>query len=80
MLRIRDDCPMFLTAVPPPTDRGSVKIVFVLLKDHNFKKKEKIPVTSAENYECCDLFRGGLAKIFDYLRKRFRLLAYVCSF
>jgi len=39
MLRIRDDCPMFLTAVPPPTDRGSVKIVFVLLKDHNFKKK-----------------------------------------
>ena len=39
MLRIRDHCPMFLTAVLLSRDRGGVKIVFVLLKDHNLKKK-----------------------------------------
>ena len=31
------------------TGRGSVKIVFVLLKDHHFPKREKIPNISAEN-------------------------------
>ena len=38
MIRTRDDCPLFRTAVPRPRSKSSVKMVFALLKDQNLQK------------------------------------------
>ena len=76
LIRKRDLSPMILTSVPRSRGRGNVKIVFVLLKDHHFPKREKTPITLAENNDCSDLFRGSLAKISDYFRRRFRFLVH----
>ena len=66
MIRRRDDCSMFLTAVPRSRGRGSVKIVFFLFKDDHFPKREKTPIITAEKNECFSWKRRKNIWLFPY--------------